>query len=705
MESAWDQAGDIDFANMIIKQHQLGIEVSDNILNRMSLFSDEEFIANNRLLHKRTKLDLGLNNITIAGHIKQSRIPESALDPTFKKLTRVMGPIKKRLIKAGGQEGENILSRFNDHVNPFRAAGEFPAPKGTVNLCKIFDDIKSEITDALDSVLESNNRFDDELCCCCYCIERRNNRDAKDDLEISDLNYACCCCEKCLDKRKEKELKEKYKTEREYIGSQVNLSVENKGESNSYNVKMNVAKRKIAQIRDVYGDLSGISVDSYCENGLSDIFMQLRERVLGDDEYMEDGAIPEITKDAVAKDKQKALIYTIPGLLASDVTKPPDSSLNMKVLREGFEKRLSPKDTINSRLKHRINVSPKVKFTIDKIMPAPEFPQPMYVPLKNISQEYICPGIQTVKEDTVALLSTNGRFIESYMCGLNHEMAAELLWREYTTDQRGTYFKQFWEPVVSLEIENIAKANVEDSDDLKQVDDKVREILEDIKPIDEWRTNKLGDNPSNSSELKSDGFLGDAAECSNDENIVLIIRGNLLKKYPDTEMYIYKEEEYPVEKNKDAFFIGLKNTLNPDHEQEFAGKPPAIFSPFFRADIPQDISLIGFNLRVCDILREKHYLVLEERVSRVRFGLDIDYEDLASEPDWNNLSWDHFAMNDAEMFGKYLDARELSKTDGLPGNSQWDSNAAQIAGISQQKPVRIVISLNDMIPDELLGSN
>ena len=31
------------------------------------------------------------------------------------------------------------------------------------------------------------------------------------------------------------------------------------------------------------------------------------------------------------------------------------------------------------------------------------------------------------------------------MVGLNHEMARELLWREYPTDQRGTYFRQFWD--------------------------------------------------------------------------------------------------------------------------------------------------------------------------------------------------------------------------------------------------------------------
>ena len=55
------------------------------------------------------------------------------------------------------------------------------------------------------------------------------------------------------------------------------------------------------------------------------------------------------------------------------------------------------------------------------------------------------PNIHLVEPDSVTLLETNQRFIESYMVGLNHEFARELLWREYPTDQRGSYFRQFWD--------------------------------------------------------------------------------------------------------------------------------------------------------------------------------------------------------------------------------------------------------------------
>ena len=43
------------------------------------------------------------------------------------------------------------------------------------------------------------------------------------------------------------------------------------------------------------------------------------------------------------------------------------------------------------------------------------------------------------------------------MVGLNHEMARELLWREYPTDQRGSYFRQFWDASVAVERERISE--------------------------------------------------------------------------------------------------------------------------------------------------------------------------------------------------------------------------------------------------------
>lgn len=82
--------------------------------------------------------------------------------------------------------------------------------------------------------------------------------------------------------------------------------------------------------------------------------------------------------------------------------------------------------------------------SVDTIIVAPTFPQPMYEPLRDLSQELLLPGLEAVPADSVLGLETNRRFVEAFMVGLNFEMARELLWRGFPTDQRGTYFEQFW---------------------------------------------------------------------------------------------------------------------------------------------------------------------------------------------------------------------------------------------------------------------
>ena len=69
----------------------------------------------------------------------------------------------------------------------------------------------------------------------------------------------------------------------------------------------------------------------------------------------------------------------------------------------------------------------------------------MYEPLRDLSDELFLPNLNLIEQNSITLLETNQKFIEAYMVGLNHEFARELLWREYPTDQRGSYFRQFWD--------------------------------------------------------------------------------------------------------------------------------------------------------------------------------------------------------------------------------------------------------------------
>src|SRR5262249_45045918 len=136
---------------------------------------------------------------------------------------------------------------------------------------------------------------------------------------------------------------------------------------------------------------------------------------------------------------------------------------------------------------------------LEPIMDAPSFPQPMYEALRDLSQDYLFPGLEHVPPNTVQLLQSNAKFIESFMVGLNAEMGRELLWRGYPTDQRATYFQHFWDT-----------AGAEPQDD--------------IPPINQW----------------GNRALGVTAVGSGADKLILLIRGELLRRYPGTVIYAVK---------------------------------------------------------------------------------------------------------------------------------------------------------------------
>ena len=53
--------------------------------------------------------------------------------------------------------------------------------------------------------------------------------------------------------------------------------------------------------------------------------------------------------------------------------------------------------------------------------------------------------------------------------------------------------------------------------------------------------------------------------------------------------------------------------------------------------------------------RPADYLVIEEHVDRVRYGLGVSYPEPAGSSttrSWDNLSWGHFGMNDPAKMGQ-----------------------------------------------------
>ncbi len=162
----------------------------------------------------------------------------------------------------------------------------------------------------------------------------------------------------------------------------------------------------------------------------------------------------------------------------------------------------------------------------ENILMTPSFPQPMYQPLTELSQDLLLPGLDAVKPDTVLGLETNRAFVESYMVGLNFEMARELLWRGFPTDQQGTYFRNFW----ACDTADSATADV---DDLRK---------------------------------RNDRALGAPPPGAPAEQFVLLLRSSLLRRYPNALIYLSPisgtgPDEMPIFNgalNPDINFFGFR---------------------------------------------------------------------------------------------------------------------------------------------------
>src|SRR4029453_8217609 len=68
---------------------------------------------------------------------------------------------------------------------------------------------------------------------------------------------------------------------------------------------------------------------------------------------------------------------------------------------------MNPEKTINARVKAslvRVSGTESRADPLEPILDAPDFPQPMYEPLRDVSQDFLFPGLEHVLPNTVALL-------------------------------------------------------------------------------------------------------------------------------------------------------------------------------------------------------------------------------------------------------------------------------------------------------------
>src|SRR6266849_5165911 len=288
---------------------------------------------------------------------------------------------------------------------------------------------------------------------------------------------------------------------------------------------------------------------------------------------------------------------------------PQSAALDLAALKTTLLTRLNPAVTVPRRLQYLVAFSPRFTWqatdALEPIMAAPEFPQPMYAPLRDLSSDYVLPGVELIPPDTLGLLLSNHAFIEGYMVGLNHEMARQLLWNDYPTDQRGSYFRQFWD--VSAYVPQ--KGDPTDPA-------KLRELLKDIPLIHTWpKPDTSVEHPTRTDIVEN--------------NVVLLVRGELFKRYPNAIVYAGKAK-------RDA----QGQRILDETDERY---------PIFRGTLPTDMTFLGFNLSLDDARggtlqsREGFFFVFQQQPSEPRFGLEPN-EDATPITHWAELAWTNFAQ-------------------------------------------------------------
>jgi hypothetical protein len=328
------------------------------------------------------------------------------------------------------------------------------------------------------------------------------------------------------------------------------------------------------------------------------------------------------------------------------------------------------------------------------VMAYPRIDLPMYEPLEKISTDLFCPNLHLVEQNSITLLETNQEFIEAYMVGLNHEMARELLWREYPTDQRGSVFRQFWDARGVLDTEGLSA-------------DELRERLYDIPELHLWsKASDLGEHDNRE--------VAGASE----EELVLLIRGELLKKYPTAVIYAHRAAWQPKS----------DGTIDPSKERVLAKLTPAeeaepprskVRTPLYEAKVDPDCYFFGFDL-TAEAAKggtgaqptddPGWFFVIKERPGEPRFGLDIEREAGEHLNTFNDLAWsDAAGVDEGEhlpptLFGNVTlatpTADEGEKADQHTEDVDVNlaaTSAARWAYLLYQAPVMVAVHAAEML--------
>ena len=252
---------------------------------------------------------------------------------------------------------------------------------------------------------------------------------------------------------------------------------------------------------------------------------------------------------------------------------------------------------------------------------------------------WLLPGVEGVAQNTVTLLETNPAFVSSCLLGANQELNAELLWREFPTDRRGTSLRRFWDR---------------------------RNGADDIDPINRWAPVAT---------------LDDLAATTGEGELVLVLRGQLLLRYPDIVIY------------------AVAGDLQGPHDDD----PNAVVLPVFAGRTGADVSFVGFPITRADAEAAQMWFILQQQAAAPRFGFDVSRDPAKPMASWDDVVWDDLDVAP----GAHLSATSGPVTTldlliggvgaGSVAQHGFGPSSAEIAAATLQRPIRVAIHISRLL--------
>jgi hypothetical protein len=643
VERAWEQVAELEHVNQRLREAEMALAITESLhAKHIAAATPERAVALTAGLQARV---LGASGaITLRREIEGSKVPIALQTAAFKRISRPQRKWIRRLAGSGNVAGlhHDLVANFNRTANPVSAAPPATTPATALAIASVVDAVGDTVADYDADATHPGHVF---LLILSESIQALLTANPALDLNSLPLSQIKASLHVLLTARAPSLATDVVATVGNLVDELIALVADGPG--------MLGAEIPAARFTEVFG--GGVEGKSY--GGIT-----VRPQGAGE----VDGA-RTIDRSSLQAFEANVSAFVENVLEARPEPFPRPALASVPALADRAVVATNPRATMTRRIANAVEGVPLPDSdrarALRPVMAYPEFAEAMFEDLRKQSQDYVIPNFTDLPANTITILTPNQRFIEAYLAGLNHEMARELLWREYPTDQRGTYFRRFWDRA-----DNVGTATGGD-----------------IVPMHEWQ-DELGSHAPDGG-----GFL------------VLVIRGELLRRYPSTVVYAQRAVF-------SADGVDAPRVLAPDEDAT------AHRFPVLRGWLDPDVALFGFALGVDEVRGRRHagpdgpadpgwFFVLRERPGEIELGLDDVPADepLPTLASWNDLSWRHLQFATASPSHISLGANSgltLAAATSPPGPRAgvWGQSAADQAYILMQSPILYARHAEELLP-------